>query len=81
MTTQKYLPEETMIKKGIETLMHALGPVETARFLTLPRYCYADTVEWHRQWQESLDPTQFFDQVFGTNRAARSQDPVCRHFR
>lgn len=65
MTTQRYLPEETMIKKGIEALMRALGPVETARFLTLPRYRYADYVEWHRQWQETLDPTQFFDQVFG----------------
>jgi hypothetical protein len=28
--------------------MDTLGPVETARFLTLPRYRYADTVEWHR---------------------------------
>jgi hypothetical protein len=65
MTTQKYLPEETMIKRGIEALMHALNPVETARFLTLPRYRYADYVEWHRQWQETLDPTRFFDQVFG----------------
>lgn len=45
--------------------MHALGPVETARFLTLPRYRYADTVEWHHQWQETLDPTRFFEQVFG----------------
>lgn len=45
--------------------MDTLGPVETARFLTLPRYRYADTVEWHCQWQERLDPTQFFDQVFG----------------
>jgi len=39
--------------------------VETARFLTLPRYRYAEYVEWHRRWQESLDPTQFFGQVFG----------------
>ena len=45
--------------------MRALGPIETARFLTLPRHRYADYVEWHRQWQETLDPAQFFDQVFG----------------
>lgn len=50
MTTHKYLPEVTLIRKGIEALMHALGPVETARFLSLPRYGYADTAEWHRQW-------------------------------
>ena len=65
MSTQMYLPEETMIKKGIEALMRALGPVETARFLALPRYRYADYVEWHHQWQETLDPTQFLEQVFG----------------
>ncbi len=66
MTRQTYMPEEAMIKKGIEALMSALGPVETARFLSLPRYRYADYVEWHHQWQETLDQTEFFDQVFGT---------------
>ena len=70
MTAHRYLPEETLIKRGIEALMHALGPVETARFLTLPRYRYADTVEWYRQWQETLDPTRFFDQVFGAKPSA-----------
>ena len=66
MTTKMYLPEETMTQRGIEALMRALGPIETARFLALPRYRYADYVEWHRQWQETLDPAQFLDQVFGT---------------
>lgn len=64
MTTQVYLPEETMIQRGIEALMRTLGPVETARFLTLPRHRYDDYVEWHHQWQETLDPVRFFDQVF-----------------
>ena len=25
----------------------------------------ADYVEYHRQWQDTLDPVQFFDLVFG----------------
>jgi len=44
-----YLPEETLIKRGLEALMTALGPVETARFLNLPRQRYSNYVEWHRQ--------------------------------
>ncbi len=36
--------------------MKALGPVETARFLGLPRGRYRDYVEWHRAWQVGLDP-------------------------
>jgi hypothetical protein len=72
MTAHRYLPEETLIKRGIEALMHALGPVETARFLTLPPYRYADTVEWQRHWQETLDPHPVFDQVFW-RRVSRSR--------
>jgi hypothetical protein len=65
MSIQTYLPEETMIKRGLEALMMALGPVETARFLGLPRQRYGNYVEWHRQWQAGLDPQRFFDEVFG----------------
>ena len=54
-----------MIRRGMEALMRALGPVEAARFLALPQQRLADYVEWHRQWQETLDPDRFFDQVFG----------------
>lgn len=67
MSTSNYLPEETMIKKGIEALMKALGPVEAARFLNLPRGRYKDYVEWHREWQAGLDPQALFDEVFGAS--------------
>jgi len=50
MSTQTYLPEETMVRRGLEALMTALGPIETARFLNLPRSRFPDYVEWHRQW-------------------------------
>lgn len=65
MSTQTYLPEETIIRRGLEALMAALGPIETARFLSLPRSRYPDYVEWHRQWQAELNPQEFFDEVFG----------------
>jgi len=62
---QVYLPEDKMIRRGLEALMAALGPVETVRFLTLPRRRRLESVRRHQQWQASLDQEQFFDQVFG----------------
>ena len=50
MTVQTYLPEETVVHRGIEALVKALGPVEAARFLSLPRQRLLDYVQWHRQW-------------------------------
>ena len=66
MTTHTYLPEETMVRRGIEALMEALGPVETTRFLNLTRDQRMDAVAQHRQWQAELDPDTFLDQVFPT---------------
>jgi hypothetical protein len=65
MSVHTYLPEETMIRRGLEALMKALGPIETARFLNLPREHDGDYVDWHRRWQADLAPEQFFDEVFG----------------
>jgi hypothetical protein len=65
MTAQVYLPEEILIRRALEAMMTALGPVETARFLNLPRQRDSDYVEWHRRWQAGLDPQRFFDEVFG----------------
>ncbi len=65
MNAQVYLPEDEMIHRALKALMIALGPVETVRFLTLPRRQRLESVEWHRQWQATLDQEQFFDQVFG----------------
>ena len=66
MTTHSYLPEETMVRKGIEALMQALGPVETTRFLNLTREKQMDAIAQHRHWQAELDPEPFLDQVFPT---------------
>ncbi len=70
MTTHTFLPEDAMVKRAIEALVLALGPVETARFLALPRRTILDSVEWHRQWQETLNAEAFFAEVFSDNAAS-----------
>ena len=66
MTTKehRYLQEDELIRRAVAALLQALGPVETARFLNLPRERRRDVVERHREWQESLDKERFFDEVF-----------------
>ncbi len=65
MKTTRYLTEEELIERGVEALMKALGPVETARFLNLRRARRLESVKRHRRWQARLNKKQFFDQVFG----------------
>jgi hypothetical protein len=68
-----FLQEDEMVRRAIEALMEALGPIETARFLTLPRRRRLDSVMRHRQWQDSLDKDLFFDQVFGVEGATTTR--------
>jgi len=63
--TRRVYPEDKMIRRGLEALLAALGPVETVRFLTLPQRRRLESVRRHQQWQASLDQEWFFDQVFG----------------
>jgi hypothetical protein len=65
MKTARYLTEDELIEKGVEALMKALGPVETARFLNMRRAGRIESVKRHRRWQVKLDQKKFFDQVFG----------------
>ena len=55
MKTEKYLNKEDLIRKAIGALIQELGPVETARFVNLPRPKRVESVKRHRQWQKSLD--------------------------
>ncbi len=64
MTMHTLLPEETMIKRALEALVDTLGPIETARFLALPRQQISDYVAWHREWQSTLDAETFLDTAF-----------------
>jgi hypothetical protein len=62
---QVYLTEDKIIHRALEALMTELGPVETVRFLTLPRRRRLESVRWHRRWQASLNQERFLDEVFG----------------
>ena len=64
MKTARYLDEEMVIKKGMQALIGALGSVEAVRFITLPRERRIESVKRHRQWQETLNKDEFFDDVF-----------------
>ena len=75
MTTHVYLPEDELIQRAVKALMTTLGPVETTRFLTLPRRHRLDSVHRHRQWQATLDPQDFFDQVFGRTGKKMTANP------
>jgi hypothetical protein len=68
MKPHAYVPEDRLIRRALEALMAALGPVETLRFLALPRPRRLESVRRHRHWQAGLDQEQFLDQVFGPSR-------------
>ena len=64
MKTAKYMNEETLVKKAIQTLMKKLGPVEAIRFMNIPREKRVESVRRHREWQRHLDKDRFFAKVF-----------------
>ncbi len=71
MKSPPLLSEEKNIKRGVEALLKALGPVETMRFLTLPRRRRLESVRRHRKWQAALKQKDLYDTVF----AARGKNP------
>lgn len=67
MNKTKYLDDEIIITKAINILFEELGPVETIRFLTLPKSKRIESVKRHREWQKTLNKDIFFDEVFTEN--------------
>jgi len=65
MKTLKYMNEDKVLEKGIEVLMKELGPVETVRFLNIPRDKRIESVKRHRDWQKSLNTDEFVKEIFG----------------
>jgi len=65
MKSEKYMDEEIVIKKAVEVLVKELGPVEAARFITMPRRKKIESVKRHRQWQKTLKKEIFFSEIFG----------------
>ena len=64
MRVVKCMDEDTLIRKSIEVLMEKIGPVETIRFINIPRKKRLESVRRHREWQKMLDKEKFFDEVF-----------------
>jgi hypothetical protein len=64
MKETKYEVEENIIKKGISILFKELGPVETSRFLNIPRKKRLESVKRHREWQKTIDKEKFFKELF-----------------
>ena len=66
MKAARYMNEEELVQKAIRLLMQELGPVETSRFINLPRKKRVESVKRHREWQKTLDKDTFFNSVFGS---------------
>jgi len=66
MTKRALMPEEQLIAMAIDLLMEKLGPVETSRFLSLPREKRIDSVKRHRLWQSRLAKDELFTKIFDT---------------
>lgn len=64
MKVAQYMSEEELVQKAINILMQELGPVETSRFINLPRKKRIESVRRHRQWQKTLDKDTFFEKIF-----------------
>ncbi len=64
MKKSVFMEEEKLAEVAIEALLDRLGPVETNRFLTLPRKKRMESVKRHRQWQQQLDKDAFFNKIF-----------------
>ncbi len=63
--SQKYMDEEAVIEKAVKVLMEELGPVETIRFINLPKRKRLESVRRHREWQKTLNKDGFFNEIFG----------------
>jgi hypothetical protein len=66
MSMAKYMEEEDVIRKAIEVLLKELGPMETIRFINMPKKKRIESVKRHREWQKQLDKEKFLNEVFST---------------
>ena len=64
MKTNMFLTEELLMTRAVETLINTLGPVETFRFLSMPRKKRIESVRRHHLWQAGLEKDTFFNKVF-----------------
>ena len=74
MKALKYMDDEAVIKKGMNALLTALGPVEAIRFIAMPKARRMESVSRHREWQKSLDKESFFDDVFAVKTSEQESN-------
>jgi len=72
MKLTKTVPDNDLMKKGIEILFRELGNVDAIRFLTIPREKRVESVKRHRDWQQTLNKDTFFDEIFGDHKQGLS---------
>ena len=68
MKLTKTVPDNDLMKKGIEILFRELGNVDAIRFLSIPRAKRVESVKRHRNWQKTLNKDTFFDEIFGEDK-------------
>ena len=68
MKLTKTVPDNDLMKKGIEILFRELGNVDAIRFLSIPRGKRVESVKRHRDWQKTLNKDTFFDEMFGEHK-------------
>ena len=67
MKTEKYMDQELLIKKALGALIKELGPIETLRFLNLPKEKRLESVQRHQRWQKGLNKEEFLNEIFAIN--------------
>jgi hypothetical protein len=78
MNRTRYMTEDKLIERGLSALMKALGPIETRRFLNLPRSQRLESR--HRQWQDRLNQEHFFNALFGPAPASTARRKFASSF-
>ena len=68
MKATRTVPDNDLMRKGIEILFRELGNVDAMRFLSIPREKRVESVKRHRAWQQTLDKDTFFGEIFGDNK-------------
>jgi len=72
MKLTKTVPDNDLMKKGIEILFRELGNVDAIRFLSIPREKRVESVKRHRDWQKTLNKDTFFDEIFSDHKQGLS---------
>lgn len=64
MSLTQMMPDKELTKKVTEILFRELGYSDAIRFLSLPKEQKMESVERHRNWQNTLDNDNFYNDIF-----------------